>query len=425
VIVRFRILVACAVLLGTTLAQAATIDVDILKVQNDRVYFDAGTESYIFGEHRFTLLCHEDTFATGTIARSFDGLSFGRADYFSDTVQLESCIGRVEVASIDSTGTIVIGLVESSPLNHWQIVSCERTDSITDNLDVIDSGRTIVARRFESQLAMVLAYESGEVDAMVGPDRPTPRGRTAEVVPLPAPYFFALLPNPESHANNDALLTTSLYYRFDQSRLTYLYDQAPALPFDRLCLGNIGRVRPYEYNPAVGRTLLSRMTPPIRRAAISYEYESLRPVAVFFGDLLSRDRVRITLGEELSDPDVSITAIPLYADRPWMSMEVIGHILAQDTVDNSRESELVRQLFERLQLARRFAGEDQGGAYLRRAEQGLIDDLGVFALFRPTVYLATSQRIAGVEITDEGRVDFCRAVRLVPPNHTENTGDAP
>ncbi len=409
------IIAAICTLAAASQAEARSTEVDILKLHHGRVYFDAGTERYIFTDHSWLITCGNDTIAGGRIERSFDGLSYGRIDPGTQIVSSDSCRAQIAVARIDTTSTISVGLVESAPLTDWLVLSCDRSDTTGSLSMALDTARSVAVRSFASQLSMVLAFERGEIDGMISSEQPADLAVPFNQRTAAAPYYFALIPNPASRATTDGLLSTSLYYRFDDRRLHDLYDgSAPSL-YTGLYWSQRAAMRPYEYSPSTGRHLLARMTSPVRRVGLAYEYDLLRPLAEYFGDLLSRDRIRVALDRELPEPDLRFAAIPLYSERPWQSMEVISHILAQDTSAFSREAELVRQTFERLALVARFYDQPQGRTYLARAEQGLIDDLGVFPLFRPTLFVITSPNIVGVVVTPEGRVDLCNANKLIAP----------
>lgn len=418
---RIATLIACLIMVAGAVADAASVEVDILKLRNGRLYFDAGTERYIFADHRFAITCSGDTITTGTIERSFDGLSYGTAALGTDLLTVDSCVARIEIATVDSTSTIVVGLVESAPHNDWQVVSCRRPDSLPADQIWIDTTEAVVTRTFQSQLALVLAYENGDIDVMISPEEPIVSTRQADIQAVPAPYYFALIPDCGSSINDDGLLTTSMYYRFDHTRLAELTASDLAQPWTSLYYDNKAGTRPYSFDPPLGRSLLARTSIPVRRVGIAYQYDLLQPLAAYFGDMLARDRIRVTIDRELEQPELRFVAIPLYADRPWQSLEVVGHILARDTSAFSQEAELLRQTFERLKLIRQFHDQPQGRTYLQRTARSLVDDLGVFPLYRPGIYLGLSPQLTGVSITEEGRIDFCDALKLVSPP----AGEAP
>ena len=162
----------------------------------------------------------------------------------------------------------------------------------------------------------------------VGPAAPA---ATSALLPDPAPFFVALVPNPASEIARGGFLTTSLYYRLDPDRMPLYFDGDRIAAFNRLSVGGDTLPRWFSFDPAAGRDVLRTLRTRSRKISIGVDDPMFEKIAGYYADILSRDRFVTSFGQAVAQPDLSISAIPIY-DHRLPSLRYIFDQLSRDTV---------------------------------------------------------------------------------------------
>jgi hypothetical protein len=102
---------------------------------------------------------------------------------------------------------------------------------------------------------------------------------------------------------------------------------------------------------------------------------------------------------------------------PSTTLYGLYHRLVRDSIPGLPTSEHLRRIAALFTLVERPPQPDDYYRNLTAAERIMTDDLGVFALFQPTVFLTVRQEIRGLSLDKNGRlaVEGLRRVRLPQP----------
>ncbi len=385
----------------------------ILQVKLDRLYFDRGREDYIFRDCRFVVHRGYDSIYSGCVEASFPGVSYSYpAGGVFDTMNVAVLHIWLERAPVDTTTSITIGHVGYLPIDP------SRALPIVDSLGRPASQNPVDIRTYESTFELNLAFESDVLDGCVAYHRVGAAGEGTRIVVRPAPFFVAMIPNPASELNRGGMLTTSLYYRLDPRRMPLYFDGDLIAPYNRLGAGGDTLPRPFPYDPASGRDILQTLHVRSRNVQIEPMRPMFEKLAGYFADILSRDRFFTSFGPTLDNPDVRLVAVPIY-DDVLPSLRFIYDRLTEDTAGSQASNETVTIIGGYLDMAEQAADSSQRAYYTHLAETSLRDDVGVFPLFRPTLFVTLRPGLLGDPFTTSDYPDLSGVTKVRLPSHDE------
>lgn len=409
------VLVVSAPTLGAA-ADSIWIEGDVLQVKRDRLYFNHGLEERIYRNCRYVVHRGSDSIYSGCVESSYPGVSFSYpTDGHFDTIPAAALSIWLQRARVDTVSPIVLGHLGyiPEPVN----AGFGRSDS-----ESAAGGRNPVEfRRYESQFEMSLAFQGGALDGFVSYRRYGPGDDDVSSEGQPAPFFVAMVPNPSHEVNRNGFLTTSLYYRLDPERMPLYFDGDEIHPFHGLSIGGDTAARPYPYDPGAGREVLQNMRTRSRNLTIGASHPMFEKIAGYYADIVSRDRYLTSIVPGNIPADVDIVAVPL-AEEALPSLRFITEMLAADTVPGMSVNETIAIVDSYLDMA--AAAEDQfrRDHYCSLAENALRDDIGVFPLFRPTMFFTARRSLLGDPFDERGYLDLAALTKVRLPEFSEECG---
>ena len=399
-------------LAGYSSSHAGRIESRILQYKFDCLYFGQGTEEYVFPGHTFMVYSGMDSIFSGLIAESHRGVSIsGPVSGYFDSILIDSCRILIETAEIDLNSPVKFGCL--SELRNTLILP-----RVTAGSTVAESGPPglpgVIVDLYDSPLEMSLDFEKGQIDGLLQYEA-FDGGSKADVVSAPAPFFAALIPNVSRGFNQHGILTTSLFYRFDLEKLPVLFDGNRIQQFSCLYIRDSAQVRPYGCDPAKGRALLRQLEKRPKKVSIHVREASLRKLADYFADILSRDRIRTEITSDESRADLYLRYIPLRSDRPDSGLAEIAALMRRDLSPGLSVTESLSLIENNLTAAR--AGDDSNFKYYcDLAARRMKEDIGVFGLFRPGITFNAGPALKGYYFNDQGFLDLTHLVKLQLPD---------
>lgn len=414
---------AWLVLVATSVVAGGTLQTRILQYYQDRLYFSAGTEAHIYPHNRFIIMCGADSIYEGCISESFLGVSYSfPTDEFFDTLPLDSCAVQIEAAEIDSVATIKLGLsgIESQL---WldRMIDAPIMDSLNPNpLDLIDSakshGKAAIVRSHPRYIDLVFKMQLDELDGFISFTNHAQELPQNSVIDAPAPFVVAMIPNLSREVNRGGHLAVSLYYRFNEDNLPLLFrgDNVAAIHCFRSSA--LAGVRPFAFSPQKGRELLQQLKHRPKRLHLWASDEPLEKLALFFADVLSRDRIEVQLVDRFEDADLSFMFIQFDEQDDLPALIQINDFLGAAPAEYSFQQEILDSVSICLTMAAGETDSTQRARYLLRADQYLMHDLGVLPLFRPRVFFHASKLLTGYRFNPSGRFVLNDLMKLRLPS---------
>jgi len=395
------------------LAAAADVHCDILQYKLDRLYFPIGTEENVYASNRFTVYIAGDSIYTGVIESSQLGISYSRVtDYFFDTISIDSCWVLIEAADIDSTSFIVIGL----PGNFPSISNAYGyPPMLPDNMAELkfrsflwwsQNGNLLFSKHYESEIDMILDFEAGFIDGFFSHTKSSTAKPDTRTISSYSPFFAAIIPNISRDINKNDLLTKSLYYRFDKSRLSLYFDGDNVraydcfYPIDKFCSSES------EYNWQAGENMLSQLDKYPKEIKIYVDSKRLDKLARYYADVLSRDRIKTETTDNRKKADIFLTFVPTLYEQPDSSLYYIYNFLTNDSIVGDHTNETIEMIGEYLAFSRRTISQEAKEYYITLVLDRLKNDIGVFPLFQPTIYFTAEKHLRGFGFDPDGRFNF-------------------
>ena len=345
-----------------------------------------------------------DTVAVGTIEFSGPGISYSHPlPNLSDTGNMGSWQTLIDAAEVDSLSPIVLGTTGYIP-----------NDSTVSSTT---TGAPVSTVRYASPLAMQLDLESGKIDGCFSYNRYPTVKRGYDIVSSPAPYYCAIVPGVSEHAQRNSLLTTALYYRFNEDKYSVVFDGDGVTSLNRLCITSGDMPRHYDYDPGRGRTLGRELAHSTRTVSIAVSDHNLEKAALYFSDILSRDRIRTSLADENEKADCALVFVPIDLSDRGLSLRYLYDRLAADTTRGESVNQTIRIVGKYLELEQTTVDSVQTDRFLTLAEQSLAEDIGVFPLFRPGIYFIARKDLKGYSFDPSGRFDVSGLVKILLPSH--------
>lgn len=380
------------------LLKAGEIEADLLQVKLNRLYFSVGDEAMVFPDASFVLICGTDTLAHGSIDITGPGMAASHPDIsFSKLADESDCHAIIETAEIDSISTIRIGVLTDTEKLCGRLIKVE------------DTTRAIQFVSFPNKIDLAVALDSGSVDlALTLNDIPV--NRSATRFESAAPLIAVMIPNPSSEINDHALLTTSLYYRYSSPTSSMFDGLSPAIEY---CLYPRAQVcrREYPYDPAGGRRLAARLKNDSAPITIAYADPSLEKSALFFADILARDRIATEFSPEDGRADLILSYFDFDPDAPTTGLTKIVLFLKL-LADDSNET-LISAGNNIAEAERTDSSACRH--YCDLASSRLVQEIGVFPLFRINYQITKQSNISNLQFSRGGALLVDSLVKIMIP----------
>jgi hypothetical protein len=414
----------------SVLTQAAEIRVPVLQAKLDRLYFGAGQEADIFAGSPFLIECHSVVLFSGRIEQSYSGISISEPIANIDSVNFDSCLAVITAAETDSNAVIQLGtdilldintitdFLSSSDCSFVVRVGVNGSRFRTESSRYFPACDSVVVIYFPDSAELSFNLVGGNHDGYLSFSRYEPIGSDFDTYESAVPLVAALIPNPSKDVNYIGALTTSLYYRFDHDRLPLYFNGDRIQTAYSLNADDTSRSRLFPYDADKGRRLFSQLPNRPRRITMYVGNPVLQSVADYFSDILARDRCRTEVVTDISQADIALAFVPYVEGIPTEAfrsvLDIIGFMTPSDW-----QSEIIGTAKTQLTWAEDEADSLKEAYYLRRVERRLVDDLGVFPLFQPTIFVGTESMIKGIQIDEFGRVDLSKIRRVQLPSPSE------
>ncbi|MBU8932768.1 MAG: hypothetical protein KOO62_02060 [candidate division Zixibacteria bacterium] len=383
-----------------------------IQCRHDRLYFDRGVEDRVLRHCRFVIMRESEPVYEGCIETSALGISYSYpTSGYTDSLDLDSITIILNPAPIDSLSAIVVGY-------------CGPIDILTGGFNPTRAiYNELSFREYDSEFEMLLDFEAGRLDVIIGFREMRPAIACRTIAGTMAPFYVALVPNLSRLQKDRALITTSLYYRFDPTRMSLIFEGQAPLPYN--CLTWYGRtrleqacLRPYPYDPELGRLLLRQLRPKPRTLSLGATHPVFDAALHYYADILSRERIRITVESDLTEADIRLIPVPLMEGNATASLEYLQCLLSKETPPENDVSETLQIIGDYLRSARRTSDSTVADYYCNLAELSLRDDIGILPLYRPTVYAATTESITGWRSDNSGVICIEDLIKIILPRES-------
>jgi hypothetical protein len=402
--------------ISTPISGAADISCKILQYKLDRLYFPIGREENIYPANSYTVYWKGDSIFHGNIEESRIGVSYSYVThYFFDSIDVESCEVIIESAGIDSTAEIVIGLPNSIPPGNIfrlsDIYSSGRIPFVLPPLFAVN-GNPLKLQRYDSEIEMLLDFEAGWIDGFFSHSKIITEKKNAQSISHPLTCFAAIVPGINRPVNEDGLLSASLYYRFDNKRLSALFDGDDIKPHNCFYPRNDLCDREATYNPSKARSLLRQIAKPPKEVKLIIGDVRLKKLGQYYADVLNRDRIKTTLSYDKTDGDIYLKFVPTLTSLADTSLMYIHSFLAGDTTENGLMNAMISIIDDCLELSRQTTSSEAREYYIGRVLEYLEKDIGVYPLFRPSIYFTVDAHLKGFGFDPDGFFNLLALTRI-------------
>ncbi|MFH2035817.1 MAG: hypothetical protein ABIJ45_05385 [Candidatus Zixiibacteriota bacterium] len=386
------------------------IEAEILQYKLGRFYFGPGTEADIYENCPFIIYSGADSIGTGRIEKSFPGISFSYPDRVNyDTLLFDSIHILISPAEIDSLAIINIGILDGTEISDFLTSSPPSLTIYGNRINII---------KYNSFFEMTLALESGKIDIIASYKNFNSRSSDLEYISKPADYFAAMIPNVESNLNIKGILTNSLYYRYNPELFSIYYDGDKILSYNRLIPIDSTTDRFIEYNPAKGKNLLRSLTNFNGEIDIAPSCPALKKLSDYFEDILARDKISIKPGSE----DIILAFIPIERNNPGAGLDSIFNIMLRAAPLNGEVETNLALIENYIDNGNQTIDTARSLYYYGLAEKSLIEEFGVFPLYRPMIYFAFSSNLKNQPNNPEETFDLetLKVIKPIMPNRDNN-----
>ncbi len=358
----------------------------ILQYKLNRLYLGAGSELLIRRGCPVRVICGGDTLARTEIAGVLEGVAVTQKVTFGDSIAPAGCVAEIIPARLDSGAVVRLGTDLDSLSPAVQTLQQAIHDSAADRVTL-----TV----FEHRVDMLMAYDDGRLDGYLSYRSAHGDRKGQQVAAVPAPYVAVLIPNPAQPFNQYGELTTSLYYRFNSDDPSALFAGDSLRPVFSFIDASATR-RAFPYDPYRGRQLFQRLGNRPERLTIGIADRAFERLSAYYADLLARDNCRLRATNNAKDADVTIAWLPLdTTDDEYHLPDRLVAMLSMDTLTGQPINEDIRLTARLLQNARGETDTLRASRLRQQAEQTLIDEIGVFPLFRPTLFVTQHDNVIG------------------------------
>ncbi len=406
-------IIICLVWAGSSMA--GYTEAEILQYKSDRLYFSLGEDDLVFEGCPFVLTENGDTLANGIISHALSGISESAPiEIKLDTENL----GKYS-ASICSAVKIIDRLIRVGILHDDRIEQFVPRQVFKNEL------RTI---RYNSISELLLAYENSEIDGIFGLKNSFPIINSGNLLAYPSTEYAALIPVYDDRAVNHTTLTTALYYYFNHEMFDIFYEGDEIMPRNsHLNINNECR-RIYEYDPRRGKSLLGSLDSYNQSVSNKSRIARLETVSRYFNDVLFRN---ISNDQKETAISATINFIPIfYQPNSNRSKEIgaVNYILQYLDDNYSSVFEKISSLKESVGMLRNYLDQYTGADneqsrrdFADKINRILIEDLGIFPLFRPTAFFIYHDNLKGASANDDELLEIDNMFLIKMPD--ESTRD--
>ncbi|MFQ5498974.1 MAG: hypothetical protein ACE5FH_04820 [Candidatus Zixiibacteriota bacterium] len=408
-------------LTATSVSHGDAVEAELLQFRLDRLYFNVGVEANLFDGAQFDICCGDSVVYSGRIERALPGVSFSfPTGHYFDSLPLTDCEVQIIAADVDSLSPIVIGGAEFEEYQGGGFFP-PRLVHTAENKNSDSKADRVSIATYDSRLEMILEFEASRLDGFFSYRMPEFGEQGFRTVSAAAPYIVCLLPNPSKKISREGYLTTSMYYRFDESKLQFLVDADSVQWRRRFVSPSRDAHRAYQYDPSRGRSLLNAFRRRPKRISLAFNSPILRKTARYYADVLSRDRIRVEFVSNMNDADVWLTLIPVSADDPVLPLRFIFDLLTNDKPAGATLAQQLFEIEERLVIADSASDSALLSMMVESVERILMEELSAFPLYRPTIFFVCTDAIRGGRFDSEGYLDLKSLVRLRFPSSGGDT----
>jgi len=421
---RFRIfrilLTAAAIATAGLTVTAADMEIDILQYKLGRLYFGAGPEQNVFTGCPFVLFHGQDTVYAGVIEYSYPGVSISRPTFgFTDTLALDQHRAIIMTAVADSVSPVTVGCYGVHPFELVRShagVDSQQTVETGVEVDTTENGNPVI---FSCNEPYTLAwdYESGQYDGFFSASMfPESMRINAHMTSSEAPFIAVLVPNLSVEANKDGFITTSLYYRYSVDHLwpTFFQSEVPQT-INRLYLTDGAGSRSFPYDADKGQQLMSKGKNHPTKLKIGVLNPRLESLAEYFADILARQRIRVEVKKYDIEADLLLTFVMVDWEDPTASLQDVYSMLAAGDPKDKSVKETLAIVGNYIQSARQADDVSTLFHYCRLADRTMQHELGVFPLYRPTIYFLAGKHLKNARFDRSGYLDLDALTRIMLP----------
>jgi hypothetical protein len=415
------------VLLLSELTLAKTLECEILQYKSGRLYFPLGVDDNVYSGCFFTIFDGSDSVGCGYIENSLASVSESEPMTIEiDSTHPAKYVIKIDAAEIETDRPVNIGIQTKDYVQQFVPFLESRLDSRGARFAHLVSNIGDRETQFISYASLndiIRAYENKEIDGFITYKDNSEFAGSSNTFSYQAPWYVALIPNFENNTANHSTLTTALYYFFNHDLFNIYFEGDNITPYNCHYHHAENCERYYGYNPVKGKRLMSIVGN--RRIRVDGEGRPARLGSTirYFRDIVSRNSSQ---DKESGIITASVEFIPIYTKSPFGidysatgSAEYIVRFIAnhfKDAIDRNRSlKESVELIRGYIELYKKSDNKDRQDKYINEINRGLIEDLGIFPLFRPTVYFTFNENIKGVGLTDEGYLDLDRLKLIKMP----------
>nr|MBN2276421.1 hypothetical protein [candidate division Zixibacteria bacterium] len=390
----------------------------ILQYKLDRLYFPYGEEADLYPGHLFLIYKGDSLIYRGLIEHSMIGVSYSYpTGGIFDTVEIGLCRAVIETAEIDTGATITIGISEFPKLyggDKFPMLFPPDSSAADSTISATNSGNRLVIKKYGNYTEMLIAFETGEIEAFVSYRNYDAPGKRYKAISAPAPYIAVLAPDISRAANDKGLLTTSLYYRYNPKNPEILFDGDGLEPCNCLYPSDSGCDRFYEYDPEKGEVLLTVLDKRPRKLKIAAADPKLLKTAEYFADVLSRDRIKTEIAFGRDDYDMIVMFIPMLSGKSESGMQSALGLIGAGGISDKTSKENIKVIGNYIELGRLANSQSGREYYFHLADRGFKEDFGLFPLYRPSLYFVGQDYLKGGRFDEDGSIDL-RPLYLIKP----------
>jgi len=402
---KYLFFLALSVLIIVYPVTAEDLECRLLQYKLNRIYFDCGEENHVFPENIYFLIKNNDTLFSGKIENSLPGISYSQPmDFFYYESELDSFMAIIHIADLDTVSPITIGYVDYDKTELQLFISnfgdSSQFSSSSPELHTINGNFLYFE---EMILTPDIQWESSNpYDIILSHRNIRLFNPDEKLISWQAPYLVALIPNLSKKINNNGLVTTSLYYRFDYSVFQHIYEGDNITEINSFYHIDSSFERSYKYDPEKGQALIGNMFDRPKQISISISNPNLKKLAEYFADILSRDKIRTMIVDNDPNADCFLALVPYDKNDPKTSFEYIYRLMLTDKISVKSQVETMEIISNYLEALDYY----DKAHYSYLTDRSLKYDLGVFPLFRPRIYMAVERHISGYKINDNGWLDI-------------------
>ncbi|MBN2226116.1 MAG: hypothetical protein JW763_02005 [candidate division Zixibacteria bacterium] len=408
----------------TSIAFSKEVESSILQYKLNRLYFSTGLEKYVYPDCRYIVYRGRVVLGQGLIEFSEPGVSISYTlDYPFEGKNVELLHAVIDAVDIDSLGVIRLGAAEFQslplstmfPTSDFPPLHIIPTIVPIENALITNSGNRLHFKRYESLFEMALAFSGGGLDGYFSYGKPQPPAENAEFISTSANFFVAMIPNVSREFNHGGILSTAMYYRFNPDKPYVFFTGDGIVAQNCLYLCDSANHRPYPYDSEAGRQLMRSVRNRPDHLKLAVFDKQLEKTGAYFADILSRDKVRTRLTKDWYEGDMYLCFVPLDRHDPLYSLKYVYDIVSSDTIAGRQINPTVGIIGKYIESAENAATDEIRSYYIGKIDRAFKEDIGIFPLYRPTIYFIYDHHLQGYQFDPDGYLDMKRLSKITLP----------